>query len=73
MWLISESGVRYGVPFDEKAMRALGLGSEQLRLAPWPLLRLWPAGPELSREAAMTQHDTLAGPVAPVAVQQQGG
>jgi type VII secretion protein EccB len=65
LWLISESGVRYGVPFDEETLRALGLKDVTPRLAPWPLLRVWPAGPELSRQAAMTMHDTLSGPAAP--------
>lgn len=64
LWLISESGVRYGVPFDEETLRALGLKDVAPRLAPWPLLRVWPAGPELSRQAAMTMHDTMAGPAA---------
>ncbi|AFM20640.1 Protein of unknown function (DUF690) (plasmid) [Mycolicibacterium chubuense NBB4] len=66
LWLISESGARYGVPFDDDALQALGLKNTAPRLAPWPLLRVWPAGPELSRQAAMTMHDTLAGPAAPI-------
>jgi type VII secretion protein EccB len=70
LWLISESGVRYGVPFDDETLRALGLKDVAPRLAPWPLLRVWPAGPELSRQAAMTMHDTLAGPAAPTTVDQ---
>lgn len=69
LWLISESGVRYGVPFDEETLRALGLKDVAPRLAPWPLLRVWPAGPELSRQAAMTMHDTLAGPAAPTTME----
>lgn len=71
MWLINESGVRYGVPFDGDSAKALGLGADMLRLAPWPLLRVWPAGPELSRQAAMTVHDTVTGPAAPMT--KQGG
>jgi type VII secretion protein EccB len=70
LWLISESGARYGVPFDDEALQALGLKNVAPRLAPWPLLRVWPAGPELSRQAAMTMHDTLTGPAAPIS--QQG-
>jgi type VII secretion protein EccB len=69
LWLISESGVRYGVPFDDETLRALGLKDVAPRLAPWPLLRVWPAGPELSRQAAMTMHDTLAGPAAPTTME----
>jgi type VII secretion protein EccB len=70
LWLVSDNGARYGVPFDDEALQALGLKNVAPRLAPWPLLRVWPAGPELSRQAAMTMHDTLAGSAAPIT--QQG-
>ncbi|MBY0443341.1 MAG: type VII secretion protein EccB [Mycobacteriaceae bacterium] len=73
MWLISESGIRYGVPFDENALRALGLAASQVRPAPWAMLQVWPAGPELSRAAALTVHDALAGAAAPISPRQQGG
>ena len=33
------------------------------RQAPWPLIRVFAPGPALSRTDAMTQHDTLAGPM----------
>lgn len=69
LWLISGSGARYGVPFDDEALQALGLKNVAPRLAPWPLLRVWPAGPELSRQSAMTMHDTLAGPAVPITEQ----
>ncbi|CAN3132426.1 type VII secretion protein EccB (plasmid) [Mycobacterium sp. smrl_JER01] len=69
LWLISESGARYGVPFDDEALQSLGLKNVAPRLAPWPLLRVWPAGPELSKQAAMTMHDTLAGSAAPITEQ----
>lgn len=73
MWLISETGSRYGVPFDENTLRALGLTAAQVRPAPWPMLQVWPAGPELSRAAALTVHDSLDGAAAPVITGQQGG
>lgn len=69
LWLISESGARYGVPFDDAALQALGLKNAAPLLAPWPLLRVWPAGPELSKEAAMTMHDTMTGSAAPMSGQ----
>ncbi len=69
MWLLSDSGVRYGVPFDENALRALGLATAQNRPAPWAMLQVWPAGPELSRTAALTVHDSAVGPAAPVTTQ----
>jgi type VII secretion protein EccB len=75
LWLMSESGARYGVPFDEDGLRALGLGLGQVRPAPWSMLQVWPAGPELSRAAAMTVHDSLNGAAAEMAPQtrQHGG
>jgi type VII secretion protein EccB len=70
MWLISDSGVRYGVPFDQQALQALGLATAQSRPAPWAMLQVWPAGPELSRTAALTVHDSAIGAAAPVTTQQ---
>jgi hypothetical protein len=35
MWLLSDSWVRFGVPFDEQALQALGLATAQNRSAPW--------------------------------------
>ncbi|HUO41309.1 MAG TPA: type VII secretion protein EccB, partial [Mycobacterium sp.] len=72
MWLISESGVRYGVPFDEEALRALGLAVAENRPAPWAMLQVWPAGPELSRAAALTVHDSAVGAAAPLSTTQPG-
>ncbi|MCH9729738.1 MAG: type VII secretion protein EccB [Actinomycetia bacterium] len=70
LWLISGSGVRYGVSFDEETLRALGLKNVAPSPAPWPMLGAWPAGPELSRQAAMTMHDTMAGPTTAKPVEQ---
>ena len=70
LWLLSVSGVRYGVPFDDQALQALGLSTPQNRRAPWAMLQVWPEGPELSRPAALTVHDSAVGPAAPVTTQQ---
>jgi type VII secretion protein EccB len=56
LWLFDATGVRYGIPFEGGAMQALGLSKDQARLAPWTMLQVWPAGPELSRAAALTLH-----------------
>jgi type VII secretion protein EccB len=56
LWLFDATGVRYGVPFEGGAVQALGLSRDQARLAPWAMLQVWPAGPELSRAAALTLH-----------------
>nr|VTP02304.1 ESX-1 secretion system protein eccB1 [Mycobacterium riyadhense] len=67
MWLISATGSRYGVAFDENSVKALGLTAAQVRPAPWSMLRVWARGPELSRAAALTVHDSLDG-AAPIVV-----
>ncbi|KEP38781.1 type VII secretion protein EccB [Mycobacterium kansasii] len=56
MWLISSTGSRYGVPFDDASVQALGLVLSQVRPAAWSMLQVWPRGPELSRAAALTVH-----------------
>jgi type VII secretion protein EccB len=64
IWLISDSGKRFGVPFDEDSLRALGLArtgqqrgvSDAVRSAPWAMVQVWPAGPELSQAAANNEH-----------------
>ncbi|MFT3900579.1 MAG: type VII secretion protein EccB [Gordonia sp. (in: high G+C Gram-positive bacteria)] len=48
--VIGDTGMRHGVP-DDATAQVLGLGEPGL--APWPVVRLLPAGPELSRAQAM--------------------
>ena len=59
LWWISESGVRFGVPREEDTLRALGLKAYTPGVAPWWALRLWAAGPVLSRADALVRHNTL--------------
>lgn len=59
MWLIAATGTRYGVAFDQNTMQALGLQASRVRPVPWSMLQVWAAGPELSRTAALTVHDSL--------------
>jgi ESX secretion system ATPase EccB len=63
MWWISDQGVRYGISLDDETLRALGISPPMARQAPWPLIRVFAPGPALSRTDAMTQHDTVAGPM----------
>ncbi|GAQ32804.1 secretion system protein [Mycobacterium pseudoshottsii JCM 15466] len=56
LWLIASTGSRYGVPFDGNSVKALGLELAGVRPAPWAMLQVWPAGPELSQAAALTLH-----------------
>ena len=62
LWWISDQGVRYGVPLDDSGLKALGIATASARQAPWVLIRAFAPGPALSREDALTQHDTLAAP-----------
>ncbi|MDF0531148.1 type VII secretion protein EccB [Tsukamurella sp. 8F] len=57
-WWITPAGVRFGVPTDENSVDALGVGTSTT-WAPWFIVRWLPAGPNLSKAAAMTTHDTL--------------
>lgn len=61
MWWISDQGVRYGISLDDESLRSLGITPGQARQAPWPLIRVFAAGPALARADAMTQHDTVSG------------
>lgn len=73
LWWISDQGVRYGVALDDESLRALGIAPATARQAPWPLIRVFAPGPALSRQDAMTQHDTLAPVGAAEALTTQGG
>lgn len=57
-YLITDSGVRFAI-HDDDAAHALGL--DDAGPAPWPLLTLLPAGPELSRQNASLARDALVG------------
>ncbi|MDP7707388.1 type VII secretion protein EccB [Mycobacterium sp. TY815] len=63
LWFIGDNGVRFGVPTvgngDEQTRHSLGLTAAPTP-APWAVIRWLPAGPALSKAAAMVQHDTLA-------------
>ncbi|OBH65978.1 type VII secretion protein EccB [Mycobacterium colombiense] len=56
-YLIADTGVRFAI-HDDAAAHDLGLGDAGL--APWPLLTLLPAGPELSRQNASIARDVVA-------------
>ncbi|MBX7432176.1 type VII secretion protein EccB [Mycobacterium sp. Y57] len=58
LFLVTDSGVRFGVRNDDAAA-ALGLPGPAT-LAPWPVLDTLPAGPELSRDAASVLRDALS-------------
>ncbi|OBK71947.1 type VII secretion protein EccB [Mycobacterium sp. 1274761.0] len=57
---VSDTGVRYGIDTtgDTKAVQALGITAPPLPI-PWSVLSLYAAGPTLSRDSALTVHDTI--------------
>jgi len=59
--VVTDTGVRHGVPTD--AVEALGLGAEPV-FAPWPMLALLPAGPDLRTHDALVVRDTATAPPA---------
>jgi type VII secretion protein EccB len=59
LWWISDQGVRYGIELKEDSLKALGVSPASAVQAPWPLIRVLAAGTPLSRDDALTQHDSL--------------
>lgn len=58
LYLVTDSGVRYGI-HDAETAKYLGVEGAPLA-APWPLLVRLPGGPELSVAAAEVQRDGLS-------------
>jgi type VII secretion protein EccB len=57
-WWLSDFGIRFGVERDNQTLTALGLSTEP-QPAPWSVLRLFVAGPTLSKADALVRHNTL--------------
>ncbi|CAM2941178.1 type VII secretion protein EccB [Mycobacterium intermedium] len=57
-YLVTDTGVRYAIG-DDEAAHDLGLTAPAVP-APWPVLAMLPAGPELSRAKASVARDTIA-------------
>lgn len=66
LFYVADTGVRYHIK-DLPTAAALGVvgaknadgSEEQPQFAPWPVLSLLPAGPELSQQAALIAHDGM--------------
>ena len=63
LWFLTDNGVRFGVPaggaaVGDRTREALGLSAAPTP-APWAVISWLPAGPALSRRAALSEHDTL--------------
>lgn len=76
LWLISDNGVRFGVVTagqgEDQTLRALGFDHKPTP-APWAVIHWLPAGPALSRAAALTEHDTLAADPSPAPLSTKAG
>jgi type VII secretion protein EccB len=77
LFYVSDTGLRYHIKdlptadaLGVTGVKAPGQQSATPQLAPWPLLSLLPAGPELSQEAALVAHDGVAPDPNGVAVPQ---
>ena len=66
------SARRYGIELDDQTLKALGVSPASALQAPWPLIRTFPPGSTLSRQDALTQHDTLAPVIGAEALPTQG-
>ncbi|OMC08955.1 type VII secretion protein EccB [Mycolicibacter heraklionensis] len=75
LFWVSPNGVRFGIAAESETLRGLGLDPGSAQQAPWPLLRTFATGPELSRHAALLARDTVtsAGAVQPVIPNNQQG
>ncbi|KUI36216.1 type VII secretion protein EccB [Mycobacterium sp. GA-2829] len=73
LWWLSDQGVRYGLELNDESLKALGVAPANAAQAPWPLIRVFAPGPALSRQDALTQHDSLAPVVGAEALPVQGG
>jgi type VII secretion protein EccB len=77
LFYVSDTGLRYHIKdlptadaLGVAGVKAAGQQSATPQLAPWPVLSLLPAGPELSQEAALVAHDGVAPDPNGVAVAQ---
>lgn len=64
LWFIGNNGVRFGVPTiggasGDESRQALGFKDDTPTPAPWSVIKWLPAGPALTKAAAMAQHDSL--------------
>jgi hypothetical protein len=77
LYWVSPQGVRYGIQWDNRTLQALALDPGGAVQAPWPILRIFAAGPAISRDSALLARDTITGggvvAAIPEAGQQAGG
>lgn len=65
LWWLAPNGVRFGVPFDNISIQALGVDISAADQAPWAMVQGYAPGPALTQANAMVKQDTLRPGVAP--------
>lgn len=74
LFWVSGQGVRYGIEQNAPTLHALGIDSARALQAPWPILRLFAAGPAITRADALVARDAITPadgtPLAPPAGEQ---
>ena len=73
LYWVSPQGVRYGIEWDQSTLQVLGIDPRRAVQAPWPMLRIFAAGPAINRATALLARDTIGagGVVAPVGASDQ--
>ncbi|QIV79934.1 type VII secretion protein EccB [Mycolicibacterium frederiksbergense] len=65
LWFIGNDGARFGVPTgggNDQSRESLGLKAASPTPAPWAVIKWLPAGPALTKDAAMAQHGSSFAP-----------
>lgn len=75
LYWISPQGVRYGIDWEQNTLRPLGIDPHRAVQAPWPIVRVFAAGPVIAQANAMLARDTIspAGSAAPLPPQPNTG
>lgn len=65
LYWVSPQGVRFGIARNPKTLQSLGIDPARAVQAPWPLLRTFAPGPEVSQTRALVSRDAIAAAAAP--------
>lgn len=60
LFWVSMQGVRYGIDRDRATLSALAIDPARAAQAPWPILRIFAAGPAIDRNDALLARDSIA-------------
>ena len=60
LYWVSPQGVRYGIDADQNTLQALGIDPLRAVQAPWQIIRIFAAGPSISRANALLARDAIS-------------